>query len=163
MWDKAGISRLSLATVRIQMECTPKIPEGSVASRVPTCKQYRPVLRSLQGASARDDVGDVLSFGIGTRSSFGSGVKGVCFSVPPAPIAPSGSKISEESAVESVFGTLVESNELAKDWRVAQLHRASALSADAKGPQTGIATRGKWFRINIAKAPVAQLDRASAF
>ena len=39
---------------------------------------------------------------IGTRPSFcGAESMGVCFSFPPVPIAPSCSKISEESAVES--------------------------------------------------------------
>ena len=58
----------------------------------------------LDGASARDDVGDVRSFGLELDPRFAAAESmGVCFSVPPVPIAPSCSKISEESDVESVL------------------------------------------------------------
>jgi len=57
----------------------------------------------LDGASVRDDVGDVLAHGLELDLRFAKAESmGGCFSAAPVPIAPSCSKISEESAVESV-------------------------------------------------------------
>jgi len=56
---------------------------------------------------------------------------GVCFSVPPVPIAPSCSKISEEANVELVYN-FRRIKQPVEGPPVAQLDRASAISAERK-------------------------------
>jgi hypothetical protein len=56
---------------------------------------------------------------------------GVCFSVQPVPIAPSFDKISEEANVELVYN-FRRIKQLVKGPPVAQLDRASAISAEGK-------------------------------
>jgi hypothetical protein len=82
--------------------------------------------------------------------------------VSPVLVAPSCPKLSEESNAE-LSCNFTGINRVAKDAPSAQLDGASAPAAEGQSVQNRVHAGRKCFRIRVSSAPVAQLDRASAF